>query len=63
MNRYLSSFVAAVFIIGIGFVDEGNSNTYSLSPTDDSWVYLNKANENYGSDTGIATTIQSPRIP
>ena len=56
MKRYLSFLVAVVFIIG--FVDEGNSNTYLLSPTDDSWVYLYKPNENYGSDTGIATAIQ-----
>ena len=40
MKRYLSFLVAAVFIIGIGFVTEANSDIHLLSPTDDSWVYL-----------------------
>ena len=51
MKRYLSFLVAVVFIIGIGFVAEGNSNTYLLSPTDDSWVYSFSPNTNYGIGT------------
>ena len=63
MKRYLSILVAVVFIIGIGFVAKVDSNTYLLSPTDDSWVYSYAADTNYGSGTGIATAIayMSPR--
>ena len=50
MKRYLSFLVTVVFIIGIGFVAEVNSNTYLLSPTDDSWVYSYTPDKNYGSE-------------
>jgi hypothetical protein len=59
MKRYSYMLAAAIFFWGMGFAADLYANTVNLNPTADTWVSKLAPDTAFGSDTKIASSLES----